>query len=77
MSRLIGMLLMVVAIWVGVEVYLNGTQGAFGGALASLDGSAGTDATARDPRTIPQRAGAAVGRAHEEADQRRSRLLGE
>jgi hypothetical protein len=64
----------VVAVSLKNEVYVNGTQGAFGGALASLDGS---DAAARDPRTIPQRAGAAVGRAHEEADQRRGRLLGE
>ena len=77
MSKLIGILLMVVGIWVGVEVYVNGTQGAFGGALASLDGSGGGQAEVRDHRTVPQRAGATVGRAHSEADDRRDRMLSE
>jgi hypothetical protein len=73
MGRLFGVLLIVVGIWVGIEVYTKGTQNALGGLFAG--GSA--QAEARDPRTVPQRAGDAVQSAHDVAEQRRSRLLSE
>ena len=76
MAKIFGILLVVVGIWLGLEVYQNGIQGAFGGALASLDGSADEQA-ARNPRSVPQRAGDAVERAHSEAEARLNRMLGE
>jgi len=71
MGKLIGLLLTVAAIWVGLEVYQHGVGGAFGGVLA------GESAVAGPAPTTPQRAGAAVGRAHGEADSRREKLLTE
>ena len=76
MAKIFGMLLVVVGIWLGLEVYQNGIQGAFGGALASLGDSAGEQAV-RDPRSVAQRAGAAAESAHAEAEERRNRMLGE
>jgi hypothetical protein len=76
MAKIFGMLLLVVGIWLGLEVYQNGMQGAFGGAMASLGGSA-DEQTIRDPRSVPQRAGAAAERAYAEAEARRNRMLGE
>ena len=35
MGRIFGILLMGLGIWVGLEIYLEGTQNAFGGAFAS------------------------------------------
>lgn len=75
MGRFISLLLAVLGIWVAVEVYTNGVNGAFDGALARFgSGEAEEEAT---PGTAPQRAGRAVEAAHAEADARRSRLLGE
>jgi hypothetical protein len=76
MGKILGILLVVVGIWLGLEVYQNGIQGAFGGALASLSGPADEQAV-RDPRSLPRRAGDAVERAHAEAEARRNRALGE
>jgi hypothetical protein len=73
MGRLIGMLLVVIGIWVGVEVYTKGTQNALGGLFAG----ASRQEEARDERTVPRRAGDAVQSAHGLAEERRSRLLGE
>jgi len=47
MAKVIGILLLVLGVWVGIEVYTNGTQQAFGGALAWLDGS--SSAASGDP----------------------------
>jgi hypothetical protein len=76
MGKIFGILLAVVGIWLVLEVYLNGTQGAFGGVLARLDGSA-TEQAVASPRSVPQRAGEAVERAHAEAEARLERMLGE
>jgi len=76
MAKIFGMLLVVVGIWLGLEVYQNGIQGAFGGALASLGGSADEQAV-RDPRSVPQRAGDSVEHAHAEAEARLNRMLDE
>ncbi len=76
MGKFIGLLLSLVCIWAGLEVYNNGVHGAFGGRLAFL-GDGTEAAQARDPRSAPQRAGAAVEGAHAEATARREKLLGE
>jgi len=73
MGRIISLLLAVLGIWVAVEVYTNGVNGAFDGALARFGGeSAEEEAT---PGTAPQRAGRAVESAHAAAEERRSKLL--
>jgi hypothetical protein len=76
MGKFIGLLLSLVCIWVALEVYNEGLDNAFGGALAQLEDGEGAGA-ASDGRSIPQRAGDAVERAHAVADARRNKLLGE
>jgi hypothetical protein len=76
MGKMFGILMIVVALWVGLEVYQNGTDGAFGGALAGLTGSS-EERQPGERRPVPQRAGAAVERAHTAANARRERLLGD
>jgi len=36
MARIFGLILLVLGVWVGFEIYRNGVDGAFGGALARL-----------------------------------------
>lgn len=55
MGRIFGILMIGLGIWIGLEIYLEGTQNAFGGAFASHASEA-----PRDQRTTPQRAGDAV-----------------
>jgi hypothetical protein len=74
MGRIISMLLAVGTIWVCVEVYTNGLNGAFDGAFARFGGEETEEVT---PGSAPQRAGRAVESAHAAADERRSKLLGE
>ena len=74
--RIVSLLLAVAGIWVGVEIYVNGTENAFGGALASL-ASGSEDGSASDPRSVPRRAGDSVERAHAAAAARTDRLLAE
>ena len=71
MGRIIGLLLAVLGIWAATEVYLKGTAGAFGGLFAD-EGAAEPDG-----RSVARRAGDSVVRAHDEADARRERLLGD
>ena len=71
MGKLVGIVLAVLGIWVGLEVYQNGVDGAFGG----VHGGGASEEETR--ATVPQRAGRAVQDAHAEADERRRRLLGE
>ena len=59
-------------VWVGFELHNNGVDGAFGGIFASANSS-----ESEDTRTIPQRAGNSASRAHQQADERRQRMLGE
>lgn len=71
MAKTIGLLLAVVAIWITVEVYTQGVDGAFGGRLASLAGDSG-----EPPRgSTVQRAGAAVERAGDLRDARYGELI--
>jgi hypothetical protein len=74
MGRIFGILFIAVGIWVGLEIYLEGTRNAFGGAFAFFEKE--SDAP-RDTRTTPQRAGDAVRRAHDEGLAREERLIPE
>ncbi len=74
MGRIFGILLIVVGVWVGAEVYTEGVHGAFGGRLAFL--AEGEDGPA-DARTTGVRVHDAVSSARAEADARRERLLAE
>ena len=55
MGKVFGILFMVLAIWVGIEIYTKGTQQAFGGALTWLNGETPTEQT--DGRSPMQRFG--------------------
>jgi hypothetical protein len=37
MAKIFGVLLIVLGVWVGMEIYTKGMQGAFGGVLARFD----------------------------------------
>jgi hypothetical protein len=62
----------VLVIWVGFEVHTNGVDGAFGGIFASANSS-----KSEDKGTLPRRAGNSASQAHQQADERRQRMLGE
>jgi hypothetical protein len=72
MGKMIGILLVVLGVWVGLEVYTEGTGNAFGGRLAFLSDE---EPGGGEPPT--QRVRASVQRGHDEADARRERMLGE
>ena len=73
MGRIFGILLIGLGIWVGLEIYLEGTQNAFGGAFATH----GAAEAPRDPRTTPQRAGDAVQNSLAIEQERHERMLPE
>lgn len=73
MGKAFGLILMVVTVWIVAEVTTKGMDHAFGGVFASGDAP-----LEEGPRlTVPQRAGAAVERAHDEHSARYDELLGE
>ena len=76
MAKVFGILLIVLGIWAGSEVYNKGAANAFGGALVAL-GFEDEAPDSAEPPSLGQRSGAKVGRAHAEADARRDRLLSE
>jgi hypothetical protein len=55
-----------------MEVYTNGTQGAFGGVLARFGGD---EASVQDTRSVPQRAGASATRARDLDKQRLDKTM--
>jgi len=63
----------VVALWATAEIYANGTGGAFGGRLATF----GVVEESADRAPAPERARAAVERAHTEQQERYEALLPE
>ena len=75
MGKAIGLLLAVVAIWITVEVYTQGVSNAFGGRFTALIG--GGDAAEAPRGSTAQRVGNAVGRAHQEHEERYDSLLPE
>jgi len=76
MAKVLGILLIVLGIWAGSEIYTKGASHAFGGALVAL-GFEDRAPDSADPQSLGQRSGDKVGRAHAEADARRDRMLAE
>ncbi len=73
MGRMFGLVLLLVSVWVGVEVYTRGLEGAFGGALASF---AADDSPAHRAREkLSDRVESAARGAHRFAEERRDRLM--
>jgi hypothetical protein len=88
MGKAFGIIAIVLAVWFAMELYTEGVQNAFGGAVAFLDSPQAQDGDASDAEagdgsgsgqrlTLPQRAGARVERAHAEAFARREALMGD
>jgi len=69
MGRLFGIVLIVAAVYVGIEVYQEGVSGAFGGIFAEI-----TDPPAS--REDPNRALDAFQRAYNKSEERVARQLG-
>jgi hypothetical protein len=76
MGKVLGILLIVGLIWVGLEIYTEGAERAFGGLLASPTARQ-APAEEGEHMTLPQRARADVEGALREEAERRERLLGE
>ena len=74
MGKAFGILLIAVMIWIGLELYLKGPGGAFGGAFSSYLGAEAAEAGEHSLST-PQRAGAAVERAHRQTEARYEQML--
>ncbi len=70
MGKLFTLILILLMIWAGVEVYTKGVDGALEGIFASESERPTYDST-------PERAGRAVERAFDQSEQRVNRLLGE
>ncbi|MCG8592283.1 MAG: hypothetical protein MJE66_23565 [Proteobacteria bacterium] len=69
MSKLIGILLFVLALWVGAEIYNEGVDGAFGGILGDeIERVTSEDST-------PKRAANAFQRAYDRSEERVTDLL--
>jgi len=75
MGKLFAIVLIVIAIWVGITVFTEGTDRAFGGLFAGSPGSSTLEAT--EARSTGERAGDAVQRAYDESEDRFDRALGE
>ncbi|MBW2244477.1 MAG: hypothetical protein JRH01_21035 [Deltaproteobacteria bacterium] len=76
MGKAFGLLFIAGLLWVGLEVYTEGTEHAFGGMFASMN-TEPLNADSEDRLSTPKRAGLAVERAHEAANARLERQLGE
>ena len=55
MGRIFGILCVVLGFWIGIEIFLKGTEHAFGGAFAAHERPVGPP-----ERTLPQRVGKSV-----------------
>lgn len=75
MAKLLAIVLMVVAIWVGLTVFTEGTDRAFGGLFAGSSDSSTLEAT--EVRSTPERAGDALQRAYDVSEDRVDRAVGE
>jgi hypothetical protein len=76
MGKVIGIAMLVVAIWAGAEVYTKGTTDAFGGFFTSM-GWVEPTAKSGAPSTAGRRIGASVAGAQDEANDRLERMLDE
>jgi hypothetical protein len=70
MGKMIGIVLVVLGVWVGLEVYTEGTGNAFGGRLAFLSKD---EPGGGQPAT--QRVRTSLERDHAQANARRERML--
>ena len=70
MGKLFGIILLVLGIWLGVEVFTEGVDGAFGGIFAS-----GSADEAPPTRSTSERAADSVRRAYSESVDRVDRQL--
>jgi len=68
MRRVFVFLFLIVAIWVGLEVYTQGVGGAFGGLFSDLPGASFADAPAN--HSTPDRAADAFQRAYNKSEER-------
>jgi hypothetical protein len=75
MGKLFAIVLMVIAIWVGITVFTEGSDRAFGGLFAGSTGSSTLEAT--EARSTRERARDALQSAYEESEDRVDRALGE
>ena len=76
MGKAFGILFIVGMVWVGLEVYNEGTRNAFGGMFASLS-SEPISSEEDPPLSTPQRAGKAWERSQDAASDRFERQVGE
>ena len=74
MAKIFGLLLIVLGAWVGLELYTEGPNHAFGGAFSSILSSE-SSGSEEEYLSTPQRAGSAVDRAHRENEARVDRML--
>ena len=66
MGKIFGILLIVIGIWVGLTIYNEGTDAAFGGIFASARSGPGDTSGQPLPRRVEDR----VGRAYEAQERR-------
>lgn len=71
LARLLGLALILLCVWTGAEVYMNGTSGAFGGIFARWSNEFGAPAD----RSTPDRAADAFQRAWNTSEARVDRAL--
>ena len=71
MGKVFGMLVLATALWVGLEVFNEGVDGAFDGAFS------GGKTPVAERESTARRAGSSVESAHAAGEDRRARLLGE
>ncbi len=69
MGRIFGILLIVIGIWVGLEIYTYGVDGAFGGRLSAFSGGTNSAQSSRR-ESVVQRAGNSVQRSMDTAAER-------
>jgi len=75
MGKLLGIVVIVAGLWVGAEIYNEGTANAFDGALVRF--GMVDEAQPGEQQRVAERAGTAVESSYAEAEERRSRMLGE
>jgi hypothetical protein len=75
MGKMFGIIAVVVALWATAEIYNEGSTNAFGG-LLTRTGMVEAPAPSEEVR-VGERVGSKVGSAHNEADDRRNRMLNE
>ena len=75
MSKVLGMLAIVLAIWVGMTVYNEGVDQAFGGIFARFGASQADESQQSDDRPVTERAAGAFQRAWNRSEQRVDDIL--